>query len=418
MKNFPKAVKNFPKFINLRLVLIIILVFLLGWQLGHRDVQFKWANYKPTISIVNKEPPKNIDIDFRLFWQTWDLVSREYIDKKSIDPNKLFYGAISGMVSAVGDPYTVFLPPDQQKSTKEELEGSFDGVGIQLGFDKDKRLVVVAPLKGTPAEKVGIKPQDLIVKIGDKDTTGMSLPEAVKLIRGPKGSQIKLTIYRSGDSDTKEYTLTRETIVVKSVEASYKNTQSNKKIAIIKLSRFGERTKDEWTESVNAVLSANPEGLVLDLRNNPGGFLEAAVFIVSEFIEGGDAVLQEDNEGKRVSYKVNRNGKLTKIPMVVLINKGSASASEIVAGALQDRKRAKLVGEKSFGKGTIQEAQDLPNQTGIHITVSKWLTPNGRWVNATEGLDVDVKIEVSKEEQEDASKDPQMNKALELLENS
>lgn len=398
-------------------VLIVVLAFLLGWQLGHRDIQVKWATYQPTVSIVNKEPPKNINIDFKLFWDTWDLLSRSYFDKKSIDPNKLFYGAISGMVSALGDPYTVFLPPEQQKSTKEELNGSFDGVGIQLGFNKEKRLVVVTPLIGTPAERSGIKPQDVIVKIDEKNTQNMTLPEAVKLIRGSKGTKVTLTIFREGDADTASFTLTRETIIVKSVEVSYKQTKSQKKVAIIKLSRFGERTKDEWNDAVSDVISKNPQAIILDVRNNPGGFLEGAVFIASEFLEEGTVVLQENSEGERVSFKVNRTGKLTKQPLEVLINKGSASASEIVAGALQDRKRAKLVGEKSFGKGTIQEAQDLEGGTGIHITVAKWLTPSGRWVNDTEGIEPDVKIEEEKKDDvEDQSLDLQLEKALELLE--
>ncbi|MCL4366005.1 S41 family peptidase, partial [Patescibacteria group bacterium] len=389
--------KAFLKNINARIVLIMVLVFLLGWQLGHRDVQVKLSNYRPTVSVINKEPPKKINVDFKLFWNTWDLISREYLDKKAIDPNKLFYGAISGMVAALGDPYTVFLPPDQQKYTKEELNGSFEGVGIQLGFNKDKRLVVIAPLSGTPAEKAGIKPQDLIVKIDNKVTTNMALPEAVGLIRGPKGTQIALSIFREGDSDARVISLTRDTIIVKSVEASYKDTKSGKKVAVIKLSRFGERTQEEWNQEVNNLLSAGSQAVVLDLRNNPGGFLDGAVFIASEFLEGGDVVLQENGAGERVSFKVNRTGKLTKIPVIVLINPGSASASEIVAGALQDRKRAQLLGEKSFGKGTIQEAQELEKGTGIHITVAKWLTPNGRWVNETQGLEPDVKVEVNKQ---------------------
>lgn len=405
--------KEFFQNINARIVLIVILSFLLGWQLGQRDVQVKWANFRPSVSIVNKVPPKNINIDFKLFWDTWDLLSRSYYDKKAIDPTKLFYGAISGMVAAVGDPYTMFLPPEQQKFSKEELNGSFEGVGIELGFNKDKRLVVIAPLSGTPAEKAGIKPGDLIVKIDDKDTTNMSLPEAVNLIRGPKGSKITLAIFREGETDTRMFNLTRDTIIVKSVEVSYKDTKSGKKVAIIKLSRFGERTNDEWNEAVSSLLSANSQAVVLDLRNNPGGFLESAVFIGSEFLDGGNVVLQEDSEGNRMPFKVNRNGKLLSIPMEVLINKGSASASEIVAGALQDRKRAQLIGEKSFGKGTIQEAQDLAGGAGIHITVAKWLSPNGRWVNDTQGFEPDIAVGMDKE---DATKDPQLDKAIELLE--
>lgn len=420
--------KNLFKHINSRTTLLAILTFLLGWQLGHRDVQVRWTNYKPTVSIINKEPPQEVNIDFKLFWDTWDLVSRSYIDKKALDPHKLFYGAISGMVSAIGDPYTVFLPPEQQKSSKEELNGSFEGVGLELGFNKEKRLVVVTPLDGTPADKAGIRSQDVILEINEKDATNMTIPEAVKLIRGPRGTEVALLIMREGEDEPKSYKLVRDTIIVKSVELSFKQTPSGKNIAAIKLSRFAERTKEEWEQAVEEILSKNPDGVILDVRNNPGGFLEGAVFIASEFLEGGNVVLQENNQGERIAFKVNRLGRLTKIPLQVLINKGSASASEIVAGALQDRKRAKLIGEKSFGKGTIQEAQDLEGGTGIHITVAKWLTPNGKWVNETNGLDPDFKVESdeqsssasqSKEDSttrpSDGSKNPQLNKALELF---
>lgn len=405
--------KDFFQNINAKIVLIVILSFLLGWQFGHRDIQIKAVNYRPSVSIVNKEPPKNVNVDFKLFWDTWDLLYRSYLDKKDIDPNKLFYGAISGMVSALDDPYTVFLPPQQQKFSKEELNGSFEGVGIQLGFNKDKRLVVIAPLGGTPAQKAGIEPQDMIVKIDDEDTTNMTLPEAVNLIRGQKGTKVTLTIFSEGDSDTRPIDLIRDDIIVKSVEVSYRETVSGKKVAVIKLSRFGERTKDEWDEVITDLLSVNSQAVVLDLRNNPGGFLDGAVFIASEFLDEGNVVLQENSQGQQTAFKVNRTGKLTQIPMNVLINKGSASASEIVAGAIQDRKRGQLIGEKSFGKGTIQEAQDLEGGTGIHITVAKWLTPDARWVNSTHGLDPDVKIDMDKE---DATKDPQLEKALEMLE--
>lgn len=401
--------------INAATVLIALLAFILGWQIGHRDVELKWAKFRPSIKIENKEPPKNINIDFKLFWDTWDLVSREYLDKTAIDPNKLFYGAIQGMVAAIGDPYTVFLPPADQKTSKEELGGSFDGVGIQLGFNKEKRLVVVAPLSGSPAERAGIKPEDVIVKINGKDSSGMSLPEAVKLIRGNKGTQVTLTTFSEGDADTKEVTLTRDTIIVKSVEVTYKDTKSGKKIGVIKLSRFGDRTKDEWNQAINDIITKNPQAVVLDVRNNPGGYLEGAVFVASEFLDDGVVVLQENSKGERLSYGVDRVGKLLKVPMVVMINKGSASASEIVAGALQDRKRAKLVGEKSFGKGTIQEAEDLPGGAGIHITVAKWLTPNGRWVNQTEGLSPDIEVKVGKTQVQDDTKDVQLDRALELL---
>ena len=406
---------NFLRKFNSFTILVAILTFVLGWQLGHKDIDLKWQNYHPSVSVENKTPPENIDIDFKLFWDTWDLLTRRYLDKKEIDPQKLFYGAISGMVAAVGDPYTVFLPPEQQKSSKEELGGSFDGVGIQLGFDKEKHLVVIAPLDGTPAERAGVQAGDLILKIGAESTLPMNLPEAVNLIRGPKGSEVALTILKQGSQEPEEVKLMRETIVVKSVNLSIKQTKSGKDIAIIKLSRFGERTESEWVEVVSDLLAKSPDAIVLDIRNNPGGFLDGAVFIASEFLDGGDVVLQENNQKQRFPYKVNREGKLLKLPLMVLINKGSASASEIVAGALQDRKRAKLVGEKSFGKGTIQEAEDLPGGVGIHITTARWLTPNGRWVNDTEGLEPDIKVEISKDVASEDLQDPQLDKALEIL---
>lgn len=405
---------KFIKRLNTFTVLIAILAFLLGWQLGHRDLEVQWQNFRPILRVDNKEPPKTVQIDFKLFWDTWDLVSRKYIDKKQIDPQKLLYGAISGMVEAIGDPYTVFLPPEAQKASKEELNGRFEGVGIQLGFNKEKRLVVIAPLEGTPAERSGIKPQDLILKIDKKETTAITLPEAVRLIRGQKGTKVTLTILRDDDEEEpREVILTRATIIVKSVSLKFVNTPTGKKIAHLKLQRFGERTEGEWNEAVSQILASSPQGLILDVRNNPGGFLEGAAFIASEFLSDGEVVIQEGSLGERFAYKVDRKGKILELPMIVLINKGSASASEIVAAALQDRKRAKLLGEKSFGKGTIQEAKDLPGGTGVHITTAKWLTPSGHWVNENDGLEPDVKVEMPKDR--DDKKDPQLEKALKLL---
>ncbi len=390
--------------LNPRLILIIILAFVIGFGMGSLRVDTKTAK--------NIQTPASANIDFKLFWDTWNLLARDYLDKSALDRDKLYYGAISGMVSAVGDPYTFFLPPEAQKSTKEELNGSFEGVGIQLGFNDDKKLAVIAPLEGTPAKAAGVKPLDMIIKIDSKDTTGLSLPEAVKLIRGKKGTKVTLEIFREGEEEARTFTLIRDTIVVKSVELEYKKTKSGKNIAWIKLSHFSDRTRPDWETAINDIISTNPKGVILDVRNNPGGYLDGAVFVSSEFLDGGDVVLQEDGQGKKQAFKVDREGNLFAMPLVVLINKGSASASEIVAGALQDRGRAKLVGEQSFGKGTIQEAEDLEKGAGIHITVARWLTPNGRWVNDTKGLKPDVIIEMPDAKN---SQDPQLDKALELL---
>src|SRR3989344_4935243 len=403
--------KNWFRKINNTTIIFALLTFIIGWQLGHFYIKTQWSNYKPQFSITNEQPPANAEtVDFKLFWDTWNLVSQKYVDKKAIDPQKMYYGAIQGMVAALGDPYTVFLPPEQQKSTQEELGGSFEGVGIQLGFNKDKNMVVQAPLSGTPAEKAGVKAGDIILKIDGKDATNLGLPEAVSKIRGKKGTTVTLQLFREGDSKPLDVSLQRDTIVVKSVEQSTKNTPQGKKISYIKLSRFGERTFEEWSGAVSDTLSQGVSGVVLDVRNNPGGFLDGAVFIGSEFIDKGDIVMSEDAKGNKQHYAVNRQGKLLKLPMVVLTNKGSASASEIVAGAIQDYKRGKLVGEQSFGKGTIQESEELAGNTGIHITTAKWLTPNGRWIHNI-GLTPDIPVEATSE----AGKDPQLDKALETL---
>ncbi len=401
------------KNINVWQIFIVILVFVLGFEVGHRDYQLQWKNYQPKVTVSNQQPPQGAEnIDFKLFWDTYNLVSSKYIDKKAIDPKKLYYGAIQGMVAAIGDPYTVFLPPQAEKATKEQLGGSFEGVGIQLGYNKDKQLVVIAPLKDTPAFKAGVKPGDIIVKIEGKDSTSLSLPDAVNLIRGPKGTAVNLTLFGENDTKTREVSLTRDTITVKSVEFEAKTTKAGKKIAYIRLSSFGEKTKDEWDQAVSQALASAPQGVIVDVRNDPGGFLDAAIYIGSEFIDDSATVVQqEDSAGVKTPYKVVRSGKMLKLPLVVMINKGSASASEILAGAMQDYKRGKLVGVQSFGKGTIQSAEELSENTGIHITTAKWLTPDGHWVHNV-GLTPDVKVEAG----DDPNKDPQLEKALEVLE--
>jgi carboxyl-terminal processing protease len=401
--------------INAQTVVIALLTFVIGWQLGHKDFIRQWGGSSSSFQINNQVPQDAKEVDFKLFWQVWNLVSKEYFDKKAVDVQKMYYGAIQGMVAALGDPYTVFLPPQQQKSTKEELGGSFEGVGIELGYDKDKRLSVIAPLEGTPADKAGIKAGDVILKIGDKEAINMSLPDAVNLIRGPKGSKIVLEVFHSGDSAPKTVTLQRDTIVVKSAEYKAATTPKGKAVANIKLSRFGERTNDEWNQAVSQALAANVSGVVLDLRNNPGGFLDDAVYIGAEFVSSGNIVQQENGKGEKHGYPVNRVGKMLNIPLVVLINKGSASASEIVAGAIQDNNRGKLVGDQSFGKGTIQESEELPGGTGIHITTAKWLTPKGRWIHNV-GLTPDVAVALPNDATPSATpQDTQMDKALELL---
>ncbi len=407
--------QSFLKSINGVTVAIAILTAVIGWQVGHYDVKVQWSQYKPQFNVSNQNPPAaQKNLDFSLFWQVWDMLSKNYVDKKALDAQKMYYGAIQGMVAAIGDPYTVFLPPASQKSIKEELGGSFDGIGLQLEVNKDKRLFVISALKDTPSDKAGIKPGDLILKIDGKDASSLSLYEAVDKIRGQKGTNVTLNIYHEGDSAPKDVTLKRDTIVVKSVELTMKTSPQGKKIAYIQLTRFGERTFSEWDKAISDALAQAPNGVIVDVRNNPGGFLDGAQYIGSEFIDKGNIVQSEDANGTKTPYPVKRIGKMLDIPMEVMINKGSASASEIVAGAIQDDKRGKLIGDQSFGKGTIQESQELPGGTGIHITVAKWLTPNGRWIHGV-GLTPDVKVEATGGA--DLNKDLQLDKALSLFDN-
>lgn len=362
----------------------------------------------------------NDQIDLSLMWRVKDRLSELYLDQNKIDKEKMKYGVIKGMVESLDDPYTVFLSPEENKSSNEDLAGEFGGVGISLGY-KDKTLAVMTTLSGTPAEKAGIKTNDLILKITDKnkniekDTTGISLSEAVEIIRGEIGTEVTLNMYREGEKAAYDVTLKRANIVVKSVELEWKELDG-KKVAWVKLNKFTEKLFTEWPSVVEEIKSGKRSdfgGIVLDLRNNPGGYLEASVLLASDFIKSGVIVKQETTKGVIQEYKVDESmGGLLSEKLVVLVNGGSASASEILAGALKEYGRAKLVGVKTFGKGTVQQPEDFSDGSGIHITVAKWLLPSGKNIHG-DGVEVDVEIENSLEI--DSDEDLQLNKAIEVL---
>ncbi|MBI3954755.1 S41 family peptidase, partial [Candidatus Collierbacteria bacterium] len=347
-------------------------------------------------------------VDLRLFWEVWRRLESTYLEKAALDVEKMVYGAISGLTGALDDPYTSFLPPQENVRSKEDLSGEFDGVGIQLGY-VNKTLAVMSPLPNNPAIKAGLKAGDLILRIRDegkkvdRDTVGISLNEAVNLIRGKKGQAVTLTVFSEGDREPREVRLVRDTILVPSVELEF--TKSDR-VAWLKVIKFGEKTAAEWDAAVIRILKEQPEGIVLDLRNNPGGYLQRAVDLASEFVADGMIVSQQGRD-ETETFSVNRKGRLIGKKMVVLVNKGSASASEILAGALRERLGVKLVGEKTFGKGTVQEAQELSGGAGLHITIAKWLLPSGKNIHQ-DGLSPDV--EVKQEIKED---DPSFDNQLE-----
>ncbi|HUW21708.1 MAG TPA: S41 family peptidase [Candidatus Bathyarchaeia archaeon] len=398
------------------LLALLLLAGGVGYWFGQSRQIFQNGDTK--IQIIRQTPVDKPTVKFDLFWNVWDQLGASFIDKEKVNPVEMVYGAIRGMVASLGDPYTVFLTPEENLRTQEDLAGSFGGVGIQLGYIDDS-LAVIAPLKDSPAEQSGVRAGDLILEIDGKGTGEMTLPQAVDLIRGPKGSKVVLKLFRSETS--LEVEIVRDTITVKSVEVEFLDNWCGKAdscplVADLQLTRFGDLTNAEWVEAVreienNCLLQQKScLGVVFDLRNNPGGYLTSSVFIASEFISSGTVVQQETADGKRQSYSVDRPGKLLEIPLVVLVNKGSASASEIVAGCLKEYQRAKIIGETTFGKGTIQEAQDFSGGAGLHITTARWLLPNGQSIDG-KGLVPDVEIAYEPESEDDL----QLKKAIEVL---
>jgi len=404
---------------------------LFGYYIGTTRISYEWKNYKPEFQITSKVPPKNIEnVDFALFWDVWNRLENSYYDKKVLDGQRLLNGAISGMVGSLGDPYTVYLPPTQNSEFKQGLAGEFEGIGAHLGL-RGNQIIVVEPLYGSPAQKAGIRIGDAILKVDGASTNGWTLTQAVEKIRGPKGSEVLLTVIHKDDTKASDLKIQRDTIHVTSVEGWVKRVgdiegiksttgikgNEDENIAYIRLSQFGDTANKEWVAKTNELdlkIKNNPQvkGIIVDLRNNPGGYLNEAQFIAGEFLKEGQAVvIQEKGTGDRLTLSVNRNGLFQQIPVLVLINKGSASASEIVAGALKDHNRARLVGETSFGKGTIQSAEDLGANGGLHITIAKWLTPNGTWIH-DKGLKPDLEV---KPDEKDTSHDLQLEKAVEEL---
>ncbi|MBI4099924.1 S41 family peptidase [Candidatus Microgenomates bacterium] len=404
---------------NIILVVALALVSgLVGYKLGTNQVTASWKNFRPNVEVVNKLP-SNKPVDFSLFWSVWDEVSQKFVDKSKLDSQKMVYGAITGMVQSLGDPYTVFLPPTQNKAVKEDLNGSFEGIGAQLGI-KDNRIIVISPLPDSPAKRAGIKTGDFVLKVDGAETANWSLPEAVAKIRGPKGTTVTLNILHPGEAKAKDVAIVRDTIVLKSVSwhlVSSTASANLKPATYIQLSRFGDATDPQWDATVSdlsnylATSSGTVSGVILDLRNNPGGYLAGAVYIASEFLPDGVVVKQQDYQGQTQIYSVERRGKLLTVPLVVLVNGGTASASEILAGALQVRSRAKVVGVQSFGKGSVQTSEDLPSGAGLHVTVAKWLLANDVWINGT-GLTPDIKID---NDEKDPTRDLQVEKAVETL---
>lgn len=396
-----------PRLLN---IFSVFLIFALGIVIGDRygsfikldaktkDVKFTLANFKT--------PVEHQNVDFGQFWEVWGILANDYLDSSKLDDKKMVEGAISGMTAALGDPYTIYLPPAEDQRAAESLAGAFFGVGIELGY-VDKTIGVVAPIKGLPAEKAGVKAGDMILHLKDEQkkidesSSDWTLQDAVDKIRGEKGTAVTLTLFRKTDPDPQpfEVVLVRDQVVIPSVELKIEE-YNGQKVAHIELSRFGDRTRAEWDEVVKQILAQKSglKGILLDMRNNPGGYFDGAIEVASDFIQEGVVVSQQSKFTSQ-PFKANGTARLLGIPTVVIVNRGSASASEIVAGALRDDLGLKLVGENTFGKGTVQDRRELQNGGGLHVTVAKWVMPKGEWIHE-KGIAVDVAVEDNLETQD------------------
>ncbi len=390
-------------------VFVMILCGVLGYSLGERRAEIAMVPVGEGHVISQGVTPADVssDADFATFWDVWTLVRSSYVEQP-VSEKAMYYGSIAGMVASLNDPYSTYFTPEESQSFDEQLAGSFFGIGAQLDT-KEGRIVVVASLPGTPADRAGLRSGDAIVAIDATSTEGMSVDEAVTHIRGPKGTSVSLSILRGNVEEPQVISMVRDEISVDSV----KYTMKDDHVAVIDISMFNEDTSSLFAEAASSAVKDGATSIVLDLRNNPGGLLDAAIDLAGYWIPKGGTAVIEDIRGEQSSYPTSGSAQLRDIPTVVLVNGGSASASEILSGALQDAQEATIVGEQTFGKGCVQEFHDLPDGGAVKITVARWLTPLGRSIDK-QGITPDVIVPLTLEDAH-AKHDTQYSAALDIL---
>lgn len=386
---------------------ILVFFFLAGVYLGYNNR----LEVQKITSLINKEPPPNLtELDFEPFWKTWNIIESKYVSTDGLNRQELIWGATSGLVASLNDPYSVFMPPKEAEIFESSVRGDFEGVGMEVGM-RNGVLTVVTPLKGTPAEKAGLKPGDKILKIDSTITADLNIDEAVSLIRGQKGTKVVLTISRESVKEPLEIGVIRDVIQIPIIETEKKENG----IFVIRLYNFSAPSNNAFKNALQEMIESKSSKLIIDLRGNAGGYLESAVDIASWFLPVGEVVAREKfGNGEEKLYRSKGYDIFNeKLRMIILVNQGSASASEILAGALREHKKATLVGEKTFGKGSVQELMDISKGSSLKLTIAQWLTPQGNSIT-DHGLEPDVKVELTEEDVK-ADRDPQMDKAIELL---
>lgn len=401
------------KFSKNFLFVIVSVVIVSGVFVGGAYVGYSHRPFVDRVYGVSNKDTGTDNADFEPFWKVWNLINQKYPNASDISKQDRVYGAIKGLVDSLGDPYSVFFPPEDSKDFADTIHGSFEGIGMEVGM-KDKILTVIAPLKGTPAEKAGIKPGDKILKIDDTVTSDMTVDKAVHLIRGKGGTDIRLTIYREGENEPLEISVTRAVIDIPTIETNKREDG----IFVVTLYNFGLNSAVDMAGAIDEYNASNYKNLIIDLRGNPGGYLDAAVNIGSFFLPRGDVIVSEskgkDDQNKKVYRSKGFNAinpKNNKI--VVLVDKGSASASEIIAGAFKEHGIAKIIGETTYGKGSVQELLDVTGDTTVKITVADWLTPNGNSISK-KGITPDIAVEQSDSDTK-LNKDTVMERAVSFI---
>jgi len=381
-------------------------------------------------TLFNKEPAiSDPTVDFEAFWRAWNILNERYVSNDGPTDQEKVWGAISGLTESLGDPYTVFFPPEEKKLFESDINGEFSGVGMEIGI-RDGILTVIAPLKDTPAFNAGMQSGDQVIRIDGESSAGLTIEEAVRLIRGEKGTKVTLTVLRENESEPLEISIIRDTIAIPTIDVEFRTdtgteiSQEEKpfgtpadqsEVYVIRLYNFSATSANQFRESLRNFVISGKDKLILDLRNNPGGFLESAVDMASWFLPAGKVVVRESVGGEEGRIYRSRGYDIfnDNLKMVILVNGGSASASEILAGALQEHGIATLVGTQTFGKGSVQELVSVTEDTSLKVTVARWLTPNG--ISISEGgLTPDVEVEITIEDI-NASFDPQLQKAIDIL---